>query len=227
VRLPWVKWYPANWSSEPGLRLCCAATRGIWAEALNTMMLRGSDRVEGTLQQLSRLCCCENDEMTTAVQQLSEQNVAQVNEQNGNISIINRRMARELEIKRLRSEAGKISATKRQLAKEQTAQHRSSSSSTSSSESVSKRRPSTQDELLRYAKTKGISESDAIAFWDSMEAGGWTRNGRPLKDWEAHLRSYKAQHFLASQKNGEKPKQGRDPYEPMSDKLWQLKHGNS
>lgn len=27
--------------------------------------------------------------------------------------------------------------------------------------------------------------------------------------------------------NGPKPKVGRDPYEPMSDKLWQLKHGNS
>lgn len=66
--------------------------------------------------------------------------------------------------------------------------------------SEAKRKPSTQDELLGYAKEQGISGSDAIAFWDSMEAGGWTRNGKVLKDWKAHLRSYKSNGYLASQR---------------------------
>lgn len=74
------------------------------------------------------------------------------------------------------------------------------SASASSSLSVRNRKPSTQDELLRYAKEQGVSESDARGFFDSQEAGGWTRAGKPLHDWKASLRSWKANGFLASQK---------------------------
>ncbi len=71
-----------------------------------------------------------------------------------------------------------------------------------------KRRPLSLAELVDYAKTRGITRSDAEAFYDSMEAGGWTRNGKALKDWQAHLRSYKSNGYLASQrqrKNGAHP----------------------
>lgn len=98
----------------------------------------------------------------------------------------------------------------------------------SSSTSVSKRKAENLDEVLRYSRETGISDSDATAFFDSMEAGGWTRGGKALKDWKAHLRSYKANGFLASQRNsrnGHRQKEGKDPYELMSDKLWQEKHG--
>lgn len=76
------------------------------------------------------------------------------------------------------------------------------STSSSTSSSVSKRKPKSLEEVVLYAKQKGISETDATAFFDSMEAGGWTRGGKALRDWQAHLRSYKANGFLASQKNG-------------------------
>lgn len=85
------------------------------------------------------------------------------------------------------------------------------SSSTSSSKSVCKRKPKNLEALLEYAAQIGISKADAIAFFDSMEAGGWTRGGKALKDWEAHLRSYKAQGWLASQRNR---KNGAHPDNP-------------
>lgn len=85
--------------------------------------------------------------------------------------------------------------------------------SSSVSDSVSKRKPENLNCCLRYATSIGISNSDATAFFDSMEAGGWTRNGKALKDWEAHLRSYKAQGWLASQK------QHRKPGSPLDDKF--------
>ncbi len=70
-----------------------------------------------------------------------------------------------------------------------------------------KRKPLSLADCITYAKTKGISAEDAEAFWDSMEAGGWTRNGKTLKDWQAHIRSYKSNGYLASQrsKNGQRP----------------------
>ena len=77
--------------------------------------------------------------------------------------------------------------------------------------------------MIIYAKTKGISESDAEAFFDSMEAGGWTRAGKALKDWQAALRTWKANGWLASRKNGtrqtfSKPKERAPVYPKMTEK---------
>jgi hypothetical protein len=106
----------------------------------------------------------------------------------------------------------------------------SASAVTSDKERGCGRKPKSREEVIIYATTLGISQSDAIGFFDSQESGGWTRGGKPLHDWKAALRTWNSNGFLPSQKsNGKfsKPKEGKDPYEPMSDKLWQLKHGQS
>ena len=83
-----------------------------------------------------------------------------------------------------------------------------------------KRRPLSLSDCALYAKTRGISSSDAEAFYDSMEAGGWTRNGKALKDWQAHLRSYKSQGWLASQKqNGSGPRSRQKERAPCYPKM--------
>lgn len=63
-----------------------------------------------------------------------------------------------------------------------------------------KRKPSGLDEVKNYGKELGISDTDAEGFFDSQEAGGWTRNGRPLKDWKAAFRTWKRNGWLPSQK---------------------------
>ncbi len=70
-----------------------------------------------------------------------------------------------------------------------------------------KRRPLSLADCVAYAKTRGISASDAEAFFDSQESGGWTRAGKALKDWRAALRTWKANSWLPSQKtkNGQRP----------------------
>lgn len=131
--LPWDKWYPTNWASEPGLRLCEAATRGIWFEAINTMLLKQTYFVSGTVDQLASLCICRAPEMSVAIDQLKKYQVAEVREHNGNITLISRRRARECRIRELRRKAGYASGTKRQhrvnSATEQTGQHTSASAS--------------------------------------------------------------------------------------------------
>jgi len=114
--LPWEKWYPTNWASEPGLRLCEAATRGIWFEAVNTMMLQQNHSVSGTIEQLAALCICRVPQMQLAIEQLKQFNVAEVVEQNGNIILSNRRRKRACKISDLRSYAGKKSAESRSKA---------------------------------------------------------------------------------------------------------------
>lgn len=34
---PWMKWYPADWRSDPKLRMCGLAARGLWADMLALM----------------------------------------------------------------------------------------------------------------------------------------------------------------------------------------------
>lgn len=88
-----------------------------------------------------------------------------------------------------------------------------SSSPSKSSSSVCKRRPKDLTEVVLYAKQHVISESDATAFFDSQESGGWTRGGKPLKDWKAALRTWKANSWLPSQKQ----KQGNPRPTAMSE----------
>jgi hypothetical protein len=96
------------------------------------------------------------------------------------------------------------------------------------------REPLSLADLVAYAKTKGISESDAEAFFNSQEAGGWTRGGRPLRDWKAALNTWKANGYLASQKQRpsnqfQKPKSPNEDrfdreYEEAQQKHEQRKH---
>ena len=111
--LPWDKWFPTNWASEPGLRLCSAATRGIWFEALNTMMLMGTHEVTGTKEQLCALLCCQKNELETAIEQLKRTKVSDLHEQNGNIIFTSRRRQRACAISEVRREAGKKSGVAR------------------------------------------------------------------------------------------------------------------
>lgn len=82
------------------------------------------------------------------------------------------------------------------------------SASVHSSDSSSKRKPKDLAEVIAYAKTRGVSASDAEAFFDSQESGGWTRGGKALRDWKAAIRTWRANGWLASQrqrKNGAHP----------------------
>lgn len=190
--LPWDKWFPTNWASEPGLRLCEAATRGIWFEALNTMMLMQSFEVSGTLEELSALLACRPEQIKTAIFQLRVFKVAEIIEHNGNINLVSRRRKRACEISSLRSKAGKLSATSRQQKVnslfEQDPQHGAPtpSSSTSSSAYASAEIPS-WEEFWEYCQ--GIHCGIAAEWYakDKFWAAGQDK-WKGKSDWRAYAR---------------------------------------
>jgi hypothetical protein len=61
-KLPWIKFYPADWRADPALRMCSLAARGLWMEMLSIMHEadpRGSLLVNGNTigaKQLASLC---------------------------------------------------------------------------------------------------------------------------------------------------------------------------
>lgn len=59
----------------------------------------------------------------------------------------------------------------------------------------------TQGEMEAYADSLGLPPDDGAYFFDRMETSGWKIGGKPIKDWQAGIRSWKRAGYLPSQKN--------------------------
>lgn len=96
---PWMKWYPSDWRSDPRLRMCSLAARGLWAEMICLMHEAepyGSLLVNGapiTDKQLASLVGASHREVTAA---LAELEAAGVFSLDGAV-IYSRRMRRDKE----------------------------------------------------------------------------------------------------------------------------------
>lgn len=55
-------------------------------------------------------------------------------------------------------------------------------------------------ESVVYCVSLGLLESDGQWFFDKCEGSGWTNNGKPIADWKATMRAWKAQGYMPSQK---------------------------
>ena len=63
-----------------------------------------------------------------------------------------------------------------------------------------KQRQGTYEEVKALCKTIGLTEDDATYFFENKEANDWTQGNKPLKDWRAAVRSWKAGKYFPSQK---------------------------
>ncbi len=66
------------------------------------------------------------------------------------------------------------------------------------------KRKGTQADVDRYCEELGLTCSDATHVFNKWEGNGWTNGGKPIRDWKATIRSWKAAGYLPSQK-GQKP----------------------
>lgn len=107
---PWLKFYPSDWRSDPALRMCGLAARGLWMEMLAIMheaSPRGNLLINGnevTPKILASLCGVSLEDVNCA---LSELENAGVFSRKKNGIIYSRRMEKEENISRKRMESGK------------------------------------------------------------------------------------------------------------------------
>ena len=90
------------------------------------MMLSGDYKISGTNEELCSLLACIPVELTMAITQLKNREVASVDEQNGVITLTSRRRQRDYKIKEERRKAGRLSGiarTKHEQTQQQTHQH--------------------------------------------------------------------------------------------------------
>ncbi|AGF74120.1 hypothetical protein BAnh1_02330 [Bartonella australis AUST/NH1] len=105
----WIKFYPADWRSDPGLRTCGLTARGLWIEMLSIMheaTPRGSMVINGVAvksEKLAMLSGATVDEVNLA---LSELENAGVLSRKKNGVIYSKKMEKEENLSRKRRESG-------------------------------------------------------------------------------------------------------------------------
>lgn len=58
----------------------------------------------------------------------------------------------------------------------------------------------TAEEINAFFAELLLQESDAVWFFEKCQGNGWTNGGKPMKDWRATVRSWKAAGYLPSQR---------------------------
>jgi hypothetical protein len=98
-KLPWMKFYPADWRADPALRMCSLAARGLWMEMLSIMHEadpRGSlliNRNTVGTKQLASLCGAT---LRETIALLNELETAGVFSRAEDGTIFSRRMKRDV-----------------------------------------------------------------------------------------------------------------------------------
>ena len=93
---PFLKFYVADWLSDPQLARCAPATRGIFMDALCIMHETGKATVRGTPDQLCQILRCGPAALEAAYRDLNETGAADVSRDVSTISITSRRRKRDL-----------------------------------------------------------------------------------------------------------------------------------
>jgi len=159
--------------SDQQLRRCSAATRGVWADTLNAMMLDNLPHIEGTIDDLVTLTRCSRLDLLEAIREFEAFNVCEVVKQNGSIRIESRRRKKDADLGEKRADAGRKGglnlsvkeAKDKQTDKQNTKQNVISSSNASNS--------SYSDSFLSAWKAYGQqgSKKKSFVYWKQINEG--------------------------------------------------------
>jgi len=215
-KLPAMQFYVGDWRKDPGVQALDFHDRGVWFEMLCLMheseqrgklMLNGAAMPESAL---ARLLGLDKQILTTAITTLLTYGVASRCDETG--AIICRRMIRDENLRKVRAECGKqggnpILVKQKSTTKDKQKSTPSTSISVSSSNNK-KQRPSI-DDVRCFCNEVGLPESDGEATFWKWEGNGWINGNKPIKDWKATIRSWKAAGHMPSQKQGQNTKQSQ------------------
>jgi hypothetical protein len=95
---PWMKFYPSAWRSDPALRVCSLAARGLWIEMLCLMHEaepRGTLRINGNAMNARQIAALVGGNSAEVQRCLAELEAAGVYSRDANGVIFSRRMVRD------------------------------------------------------------------------------------------------------------------------------------
>lgn len=188
----WCKWEYDLWLSSTDVSLCSPATRAVWFDALNRMMVSGTDSINGTPEELAQACRCDLATLNTSIEELSRRNVANVEKSKGSIIITNRKRQRALKISGLRSMAGSIGGSTTQVNSSNLLSQVSSSITFLSYYGVYPKKQNKSDAVKAWVQIEGdkyLPEILAALAWQ-VKQPDWTKeNGKYVPLPASYLRA--------------------------------------
>jgi hypothetical protein len=197
MKLPWFKFNPSWWTSDPELSKCTPATRGVWIDLICAMHQSDqSGELRGTTDQIARLARCSTVELAHALTELQTTGTADVTFRNENVTVINRRMKREfkdrrgvaLRVKKHRSNAksnGTVTPQKKEDRRKKIEERESTGVAPGLAESNLFRKPDkpTLDDVKAAFYRNGGTDEQAVKFFDKYTAIDWYLSGSPIKNY--------------------------------------------
>lgn len=89
-----------------------------------------------------------------------------------------------------------------------------------SEEGKPKKDKGTLEEVTTFFASEDLLHSDAEWFFHKCQGSGWTNDGKPIKDWKATVRSWRAGGYLASQRNPSLAASNGNHHPKPEDPLW-------
>lgn len=207
-----MQFYVGDWRKDPGVQALGYHDRGVWFEMICLMhesedrgklLLNGAPMPEDAL---ARLLGLDKQILTNTITTLLSYGVTSRCEETG--AIICRRMIRDENLRKVRAEAGKqggnpilVKQKRTTVVNQISTPSTSSSTSISSSTSLKKKEKPTIDDVRLFCSESGLLESDGDYMFHHWESNGWTKSGKPIKNWQAMIRSWKSAKYLPSQKS--------------------------
>lgn len=203
AKRPAEQWYTGDYYRAVDVQKCCAATRGIWRDALDAMANEQIfGKIRGTRKELCRLLRCSVREFNRFVSDNRTHRFADVTERNEKVTVVCRRMYRQyIEREQTKKRVSKYRKGKKQKRNGKVTPPSSSnaevtpysSSSTSSSNNtnnsvITKSVTFTLAEVLAAASVIGVADDKAEQFYHHYNAQGWLLgNGQPIMDLHSAL----------------------------------------
>lgn len=105
AKAPAFQFYVRDWLSDPQLRMCSFATKGMWIDVL-CYMWEAPERgvIQGTEEELSRMLGATNGDLSKFLEEAESTKFVSVTVHNKKITLTNRRMAREAKDKKNNAE---------------------------------------------------------------------------------------------------------------------------
>jgi hypothetical protein len=196
VKLPWIKFFVADWLSDEALRSCSVEARGLWADMI--CLMAKSDRHGYLLiggnparsEQLARICGLTPQRTSELMDELHASGVFSFDKE----TIISRRMVKDEQLRKsdanrkMRMRHGDVQQISSKCPTESPRQKLEARSQKPEARDLCIPHPSLS-EWIAYSKEIGWEQSDAESAFAFFENVNWTASGgRPYRDWKACAR---------------------------------------
>jgi hypothetical protein len=214
--LPAMPWYWGDWFKCPEVRALTPAARCLWFEMLGLMWEstpKGYLILGGKPYPKEALARCLGFALDLLERLLAEMEQYSVYSKTETNIIYSRRMVRDVEISKIRAEAGRKGGICSSFAKgfgkanfkqntedeneieieDETVSESGSEGDHKGVELNPRKREPTKEEIIEYSNNIGYPELDPEAFLAHYRTNGWVqgKGGKPIKDWQACVVTWK------------------------------------